>query len=59
MLTYSIDRDLCKGCTLCLKKCPVDAIIGNKKIPHYIDQNQCTGCGQCLDVCRFNAVIAG
>ena len=55
--TYRIDADLCKGCTLCAKKCPVDAIMGAPKSPHYIVQDKCIGCGRCLEVCRFNAVL--
>ena len=54
---FSIDVDKCKGCTLCAKKCPVDAIQGSPKNPHYIIEDKCVGCGTCLDVCRFDAVV--
>jgi len=57
LLTYSIDVDKCKGCTLCAKNCPSDAIIGNVKTPHFIIDDKCIGCGTCVDVCRFDAVI--
>ncbi|MFC1490670.1 NADH-ubiquinone oxidoreductase-F iron-sulfur binding region domain-containing protein [Candidatus Latescibacterota bacterium] len=57
LLNYRIDADLCKGCTLCAKKCPSDAIMGNPKTPHYIIADKCIGCGNCVQVCRFNAVI--
>ena len=57
LLVYKIDEDLCKGCTLCAKKCPVNAIKGTAKSPHYIVEDQCIGCGNCAEVCRFDAVI--
>ncbi|MCK5148242.1 NADH-quinone oxidoreductase subunit NuoF [bacterium] len=56
LLTYEIDADKCIGCTLCSKKCPVDAILGNPKTPHFIIADKCIGCGACADVCKFNAV---
>ena len=54
---FSINVDACKGCTLCAKKCPVDAIQGSLKNPHYIIEDKCVGCGTCLNVCRFDAVV--
>ncbi len=54
--TYVIDKDKCKGCTLCAKKCPVNAISGTVKEAHIIDTDKCIKCGQCKDVCRFGAV---
>ncbi|MCK5878160.1 MAG: 4Fe-4S binding protein, partial [Holophagae bacterium] len=56
LLTYRILEENCTGCTLCARKCPVDAISGTVKEPHVIDQEACIKCGQCYDVCRFNAV---
>ena len=56
LLTYSIDTDKCKGCTLCAKKCPADAIVGAPKKPHYIVADKCIGCGSCLDACRPGAI---
>jgi NADH-quinone oxidoreductase subunit F len=52
-----IDPHLCKGCTLCSRKCPVDAIRGQVKQPHVIDPETCIRCGACADVCKFNAVV--
>ncbi len=56
LLSYSIDADRCRGCTLCSKKCPVDAIIGTVKTPHRIDSDKCIKCGSCAAVCKFGAV---
>ncbi|MBN2712811.1 MAG: NADH-quinone oxidoreductase subunit NuoF [Planctomycetes bacterium] len=57
LVEYRIDAEACKGCTLCAKKCPTDAIMGNPKAPHYIIPDKCIACGTCYDVCRFKAVI--
>lgn len=56
LLTYTIDTNACTGCTLCAKKCPTTAIVGEKKKAHYIVDEKCVRCGECLDVCRFSAV---
>jgi NADH-quinone oxidoreductase subunit F len=56
LITHTIDQQACTGCTICARKCPVNAISGQLKSPHFIDQELCTNCGNCFDVCRFNAV---
>ena len=56
LLRYEINAELCKGCTLCAKKCPVSAISGTVKNAHVIDMDKCIKCGNCVSVCRFNAV---
>ena len=56
LLTYSIDKDKCRGCTLCAKKCPAGAISGTLKSPHEIDRDVCIKCGQCVTLCRFGAI---
>ncbi|MDR0522184.1 MAG: 4Fe-4S binding protein [Planctomycetaceae bacterium] len=49
--------DKCKGCTACSKKCPVEAISGERKLPHRIDPEKCIKCGECARTCKFGAVI--
>ena len=56
LLSYNIDRDKCRGCTLCARTCPAGAIIGSVKNPHVIDQNKCIKCGACMEKCKFGAI---
>ena len=57
LLTYSIDAEKCRGCTICAKKCPAKAIEGEVKKPHIIDKEKCIRCGACSKVCCFGAVV--
>jgi NADH-quinone oxidoreductase subunit F len=52
----SIDAARCKGCTACMRACPVGAITGEKKGVHVIDQGKCIKCGACATACKLNAV---
>ncbi|MBQ7957504.1 MAG: NADH-quinone oxidoreductase subunit NuoF [Clostridia bacterium] len=56
LLKYTINEDKCVGCSLCSKKCPVNAISGEIKKHFTIDTEKCIKCGQCQSVCRFGAV---
>ncbi len=57
LITYSVDKEKCIGCTACARKCPTNAIIGDKKSPHSIDHEICIQCGACYTVCKFDAII--
>lgn len=57
LVTYSIDAGKCKGCTMCAKNCPAQAISGDVKKPHVIDPAKCVKCGKCNSVCKFHAVV--
>ena len=59
LIQYKIDPAKCKGCTLCARKCPVNAIAGAVKQPHTIDQTKCIKCGQCEANCKFGAISHG
>ena len=56
LLSFEIDPVKCKGCTLCARNCPADAITGTVKQPHVIDKNKCVKCGACIEKCRFDAI---
>ncbi|MFA5444614.1 MAG: NADH-quinone oxidoreductase subunit NuoF [Bacteroidales bacterium] len=53
---YTINPDVCTGCTICARNCPVEAITGEKREPHFINQEICIHCGVCYQKCKFNAI---
>lgn len=56
LVGYAVERDKCKGCTLCERACPTGAISGGLKKPHSIDASKCISCGACFQTCKFGAI---
>lgn len=58
LISFAIDEEKCKGCGLCVKNCPVEAItLIEKKKPVKLDQDKCIKCGTCIENCRLDAII--
>jgi NADH-quinone oxidoreductase subunit F len=57
LITYCIDSEICKGCLICVKSCPVQAISGEKGQTPTIDHSICVKCGTCAESCPFGSII--
>lgn len=57
LTSFEVDPQLCTGCMLCLKSCPVEAVTGEKNEVHHIDQDKCIQCGTCFDSCYKSKAI--
>ncbi len=59
LASYRIIAEKCRGCTLCAKVCPVEAISGVVRKPFVIDEEKCIKCGVCVETCKFAAIVKG
>ena len=56
LIRFQILESVCTGCTVCARNCPVNAISGERRSPHFINPDICVRCGICVQVCNFNAI---
>jgi len=56
LIRFQILESVCTGCTVCARNCPVNAISGERRSPHFINPDVCVRCGICVQVCNFNAI---
>lgn len=59
LLRYEVLPEMCKGCGLCARNCPTQAITGELKKPYHVDPEKCSRCGLCMEKCPFKAIRRG
>jgi len=57
LVSYSINKEKCTACGLCVRNCPVKAISGDRQSKYTVDMAKCIGCGNCYEVCKCSAVV--
>jgi len=57
LVKYTINKDRCTACSMCMRVCPVEAITGTRAEKYTINPEKCISCGQCFDVCKFTSVL--
>lgn len=57
LIAYMVQAERCRGCGICARVCPVEAVSGQPKSPYLIDSDKCIKCGLCMEKCPFDAIV--